>query len=88
MYGGDLIVLELIASLVIGFFCGALWGMWVGLKAFAAQRANIDRHLQDMSENVDELSKHMHDGMIAPVAVQGWIAHIRSEFTPARKWRG
>lgn len=72
----------------IGFVLGAFWGVWVGLKAFAAQRVHIDSSLQNMSQNVDELSRMMHDGMIAPSAVQSWIASIRTDFTPARRWKG
>ena len=67
---------------LIGMGTGLFIGMWFGLKAFAAQRKSIDHELRLMAENVAELATHMHDGRVAPDAVYGWIAQIRTRFNP------
>jgi hypothetical protein len=60
-------------------------GMYVGFKAYVAQRNHIAQHLDDLDRNVVELSKHMHDGRLTPDAVRAWIASIQMEFLPQRR---
>lgn len=73
--------------ILLALFLGILFGMFIGLRAYAAQRAHIDYALQQMDDNVTELSRLMHDGRITPEAVRTWIASIRTDFAPTRRWR-
>lgn len=74
--------MEMYVAVFVTLVLGWLVGIWMGLKAFAAQRQHIDHALQHMDENVVELSKLMHDGRLTPDAVRGWIAAIRMDFSP------
>ena len=71
---------------MLGGLIGFVGGLWVGFKAFVAQRYHVWNHLDDLDRNIDELAQQMPSGLVAPDAVHGWIASIRVCFLPQRKW--
>lgn len=67
--------------LPLAVLLGALVGAWFGARSAVVLRRRFLASLTELDRNVDELSRMMHDGRVAPAAVHGFIAAVRTEFT-------